>query len=461
MISKIVRIFFRYFIIGLLGTFVIATVVSFVQIALVKKRISQVEGLIREKQPDVALSRLIQVELWATRYPALAVELRLAEIPCYAKMRDFVSAQETAAKIYNRKYASARRSLTPAEYLQDIPNFLINLLYQGNHTIWAGYDKAIDAFRQSGEYGQLVALCKEVLALQPNGPLAPKVKPYIPVPASAQPQPTAQAAGTQPPAQPAVPEKPDHRKMLAKYMAQQDWDNALKECEIILDDMPDDQAVLQQRRLAMVKGMRWGIVIAANTPTYDTSGKFLRNTPAGTVVEITNIVKTARDDLALCLPQKGSTDGVNTLIRACDLQINLGDLSKVDEDELKLRSKEIKLTIDMQELRNKLLATTIDDQNPHAAEYKKAKKDHEEYWAKVRDLQRKRDASTGDEMMRYSDTLRQMKGEDVRLATALDGAKQKYDHARRTQMSSIKSPELQAMESELATIKERLNSMRK
>lgn len=455
----------RYIIICLLGSILVAGASSGLQIWRIKKAISEADVLFKANSVDPALTKLLQAELWATRYPVMAIRLNLAAIKCHVRRKDMRSAEETAAKIFNRKYNTPRRSASLPEQIQYLPNFLIILLWKDvTLTPYSGYEELVSAIRSSGNYDRLVAISRDIIAMDPNSSLAQKVKAYIPV----EPKVLAQEKSEPPPvATNKVEEAPltpqDHRKLLDNYVAQKVWDKALKECEFLLNITPDDVAVLDIRKLAAVNGMRWAVIKQPNAPAYDTSGKFLKAMQPGTMLDVVNLVKTTREGLALCSALAGDNSPAATFLMRCqDISIYYGDIKKIADDDRKLFRKEAELAAGIVTLRAKLVASTIDSQNPYAAEYKAAKAAHEAYWAKVRVIQKKRDeARSGDDKMKYADELRQLKGEDIRLGTALETAKKNYDQSATSSSVNVKSQELDAMETDLATIKERIKSLDK
>ncbi|MDD4871648.1 MAG: hypothetical protein PHR77_13910 [Kiritimatiellae bacterium] len=463
---KFHKIITGYVLIGIVGSIVIALACSGFQIWNIRRTIVQADLLFKGNSIDAALGKLLQAELWATRYPSLAIELNMAAIKCHVKRHDMRSAEDAAEKIYQGKYYKPRRHASFAELIQDIPNFILTLAIKNDKlNKFSGYDELVTAVRQSGNYDRLVAISREIISLDPNSFLAQKVKAYIP----AEPVAPSQAKNGQTPQSniatnkvEKAPEEPrDHRKLLERHLALKAWDKVLNDCEIILKDAPDDIVILELRKLAAANGMRWGVVRSPNASTYDISGKFLKTLAPGTLLEISNLIKTTREEFVLCSVAVGNASPAATfLMRGHDLTVQIGELSKVSGEQQKLIRREAELAAGIVTLKAKLASSVvIDSQNPFAADYKSAKQAHEEYWEKVRELQKKRDSvSNSDDKMRYSDELRKLKGEDIRLGLAVDLAKKKYDEAGRNASSTVKSPELDAMESEIASIREKLKS---
>ncbi|OGV61385.1 MAG: hypothetical protein A2283_00850 [Lentisphaerae bacterium RIFOXYA12_FULL_48_11] len=462
------KIVISYLLIGLVGSLLVVTACSGYQAWRIKQIIVQADSLFKANSVDAALGRLLQAELWATRYPNLAVELNVAAIKCHVKRRDIRSAEDSAKKIYECRYNVPRRSRSFAEMIQDIPNSVITSLWKNKKlNRFSGYEELITAVRQSGNYDRLVSLSKDIIALDPTSALAQSVKAYIPVAPSAIAQEKSIATQQVTVVTNKIEEVPktieDYRKLLDRHMAIKAWDKILKDCDAILAEVPDDASVLEIRKLAVANGMRWSVVKTQNAPAYDTSGKFLKAMPVGTMLDLANVIKTTREELALCSVASGGNSPAATFLMRCnDLAVYFGDVNKIPEEDQKLFKKEASLDASIVALRAKLAASSIDSQNPFSAEYKAAKQAHEAYWAKVRAVQQKRDnASNSDDKMRYSDELRQLKGEDIRLGMALETAKKKYDQATTTASANIKSPELDAMISELADVRERIKSITK
>jgi len=463
------RVIPRYVMLGIIGSLLVVTACSAYQIWLIKQTIRDADTLFQANSVDAALGKLLQTEIWAaTRYPVLAVELNIAAIKCHVKRKDMRSAEETARKIYDGKYNRIRLSRSIAEYIQNIPNFLIvNCWKKPALTRYSGYEELVNAVRQSGNYERLVSISRDILNLDPSSSLAQKVKAYIPVDPATLAK-IASAAPNQPP--PVVTNKveetprtiADHRKLLDKLVTQKEWEKALKECEIILTGEPDDAGVLEIRKLAAAGGMRWAAVRTPNAPSYDISGKFLKAIPAGHILDVANIIKTSREELALCSMTSGNpAPAASFLMRVSDLSVYFGNVRKLGESEHRLFRREAELTLGISALRKKLASTAIDSQNPHAAEYREAKQAYDAYWAKVRDLQKKRDSATADNKITFSEELRKLKGEDIRVGMALDSAKKKYDQSANNVTTGVKSPELDSMESELSDVRDRIKSIDK
>jgi len=465
---KFHKITINYLLIAIFASLLVAAACSAYQVWRIKNIIVQADALYKANSIDAALGKLLQAELWATRYPILAVELNTAAIKCHVKRRDLRSAEDSAKKIYEGKYKLPRKSRSFAELIQDVPNLIATAVWKNDKlNKFSGYEELITAVRQSGNYDRLVSLSKDIIALDPKSELSQKVKAYIPVDPSAMAQEKAVVTQQVAIVTNKIEEAPktiaDHRKLLDRHLTVKAWDKVLKDCEAILKEVPDDAQVLEISKLATANGMRWGAVKISNAPAYDTSGKFLKAMPAGTMLDVANVIKTTREELALCSVATGGNSPAATFLMRCnDLTVNFGDVNKIPEEDQKLFKKEASLDASILTLRAKLAASTIDSQNPFAAEYKDAKQAHEVYWAKVRAVQKKRDnASNSDDKMRYADELRQLKGEDIRLGMALDAAKKKYDQATTSNAANIKSPELDAMLSELADVRDRIKSITK
>lgn len=132
--------------------------------------------------------------------------------------------------------------------------------------------------------------------------------------------------------------------------------------------------------------------------------------------------------------------------------------ARATEQRNNLLARQAELTAEIDRIKRKLSATPR-AQNPYAQEYASAKAAHSRYWKKVRELQKKRDSAADADHVRYSDELRKMKGEDIRLGLALEAAKKQYVawNADHTKISS--NVELHALESELENIKRQLHAI--
>ncbi len=173
-----------------------------------------------------------------------------------------------------------------------------------------------------------------------------------------------------------------------------------------------------------VSGARWGIVTMARTSYYSSKGKFMGHLPPGSLVDIVDIKRNNDDWLALCKSPENPA-GATVLVSAGHLEIYDGRVTALDRKLKALYVQRAQLKVEI-ETRRREARTAVRADNPHARIYASARKAHRAYWDKVEDLTAKRDASTGEAQMRYSNELRTMKGDDIRLGQAYESARDQY-----------------------------------
>ena len=124
--------------------------------------------------------------------------------------------------------------------------------------------------------------------------------------------------------------------------------------------------------------------------------------------------------------------------------------------------KQAQLSAKLQALRDQAAKDYVSRNNPFAEEYGKAKGEYRAYWKKVKDLQAKRDSSTGDERMRCGDELREMMGQSVDLGNAYKEAKSRYEEWNQSHAASASPPEnpdVASLKSQLEGVKAKLQSI--
>ena len=112
---------------------------------------------------------------------------------------------------------------------------------------------------------------------------------------------------------------------------------------------------------------------------------------------------------------------LNVLVKKTDLH-TAPDNSALESRNQQLNKRARRL--DRYTKPNNSLSTT---DNPHAAEYKAARETYREFLQKIKQLTAQRDSTTGDERTLYSDELRKLKGEDIRLANDLKTIRRQFD----------------------------------
>jgi len=128
------------------------------------------------------------------------------------------------------------------------------------------------------------------------------------------------------------------------------------------------------------------------------------------------------------------------------------------EQKKNLLARQAELTAEIERIKNKLSAAAK-AQNPYTQQYVSVKAEHSRYWKKVRELRKKRDSATDADHVHYSDELQKMKGEDIRLGLALETVKKKYAAWNADHATISTNGELQALESELESVKRQLHAI--
>lgn len=170
---------------------------------------------------------------------------------------------------------------------------------------------------------------------------------------------------------------------------------------------------------------QWGVVKTDDTPVFNRAGQLLRRMSAGTLLEVTGNQKAKNEQLLICNIEYEGALVTNVLIREFNAQLKSGNYQAASDDEKQLMSQIGQIVAKMAVLKRNKIANDQSN-NPYIKEYLSVKEESSMFWAKVNDLTKKRDNSTGDDFVRYSDELRLLKGDDIRLAASLEKAKKNY-----------------------------------
>ena len=208
-------------------------------------------------------------------------------------------------------------------------------------------------------------------------------------------------------------------------------------------------------------GKQWAVIKVPNASTYTLKGKFVGVLKAGTVLDVLKISASTAGEVAVCRPDLPvDEDEKDVVLLTRDLNVYPGLWSRVDEKRRALCVRE-------GELLGKLKQAGLDlmgkgnTGNPYTMEYQAAKATYDQYWNRVRDLQGKRDRAGGSGRINYADELRAMKGEDVRVGVAFEAARKKYEAWQTRQgKPTLSSPEILAIEKELAGVREQLRQLK-
>ena len=204
---------------------------------------------------------------------------------------------------------------------------------------------------------------------------------------------------------------------------------------------------------------RWGIVRSAETKVYSRKGKFLARVVAGSTLDICDMIEAEAGVFA-----RGSVYGLtnsfdDVLVATNDLEIRVGAYRDVSAQEKDLRSAEARLLVELA-LHDAGLPKYLRKDYPMMTEFLRIKQEYLDYWKKVRALQDQLNGTEGPGRMRIEDSLRLMRGDDVRLGQAYEAAKGAYEEWRRAtpEPSGQEKIEIDALGQELARIRSELDS---
>jgi hypothetical protein len=232
----------------------------------------------------------------------------------------------------------------------------------------------------------------------------------------------------------------------------------LKECRLGLEKDPENKELLELRKQAVARGARWGVVKKGQTKIYNKAGKHIATSAPGTLVEIPDRRKTGRRGRLCCNIVSGERAPHPVYIDSRDLDIFEGVLSQVSEAERTLRTRRAVLAVEIIRMEREI-ARDANRKNPHADQYAAVKKRYDEFWAKVKDLQAKRDAALGEARIKYADQLRELKGEDVILGREMKDIENKFNAWESHRADVVSSGDVQLQRAELASIDSRLKAL--
>jgi hypothetical protein len=202
-------------------------------------------------------------------------------------------------------------------------------------------------------------------------------------------------------------------------------------------------------------GPRWAVVARDNARAYSKEGKFVGRLACGTILEVVADAHSDSESFAVCGIAASANAPSEVVVRSAELDIIRGALADATE---RVRGLHVRRAILNAKL--ELAETTgIRYDNPHALEYVRQRDTYREFWRKVEDLQKKRDAG-GAHHQEYADELRKMKGDDIRIGKAFEDIKHRYDAWNEKNPQRGKSAYVEAVEAEIAAIEHELSSTR-
>ncbi len=201
-------------------------------------------------------------------------------------------------------------------------------------------------------------------------------------------------------------------------------DNTTEELTSIKDDDIQTNPNNTSKTSTIQNTARWGIVSSSKASYYTRKGKFLGHLSPGTALNIVKITQTKKGSIAVCRPFKQSSSDI-ILINPEHLLFHNSDINNLSKELEHLYVQQAELTAEIATIK-KQKAKELRRDNPYARKYAINKKEYHDYWQKVKDLTKKRDAASNAEHLKYADELRSMKGEDIIIANNLKQVKSDY-----------------------------------
>ena len=429
----------RYLTILILGTGLVVASVPVKRASIVEDRLSATSELITDGEQNKALSDLIQIKPWARNYPSLSRKLDCQIIRCHVRRNDMHSAQDAATKMFAEEQI---KEVPPtgiwAWLLKPVINWMNKSQSSDIPPHYAGFDFLENELADTGRFLQLTKVQRIRAALE-------GINTQLLEPQPKKPSPTATSF---------VPKDESTESVVTTS------EPASTEPE----PTPQKQDIIIQQHAPPVidPNIQWGVITAPKASVYTKKGKHVGDMPAGSLIEVIDVVSTKAGDLAVSkIPdEKGNIDEL--VIKLSNLQLRPGGLKTARTDEVDLRVKRAKLLAKM-EIRKKEVYDERKSRNPHYLKYQKAKQAHRDFWEKVQKLQTQRDSATGAKHVEYSDKLRMMKGEDIRLAQKYEAAKRKYkdwmDKNKGSNGEELNDPGMINLMEQLADIEQDLSKL--
>lgn len=398
----------RRLLLGVLGLLVLFVLTALWRVQRVTQALDTAVLCLAQGSPGTALAHLDRVRRWSAPYPELAARRLELTVRCHVRRTDIPKARMTADELGRLSVAPQ----IPADWAGWGDASLGGLaramgLFGTARTIpgpLRGLDVLTEELQKAGQHEALKAIeqDRQRLAEAAAAVARPVPAPTVAAPPATTPAAVALApAGTSlPPAPPAAPAK------------------------VTLGPVPPDAD-------EAAKPAQWGVVMAAKAPAFGLNGAFRQHLPAGTIVDIAEVVESNEGQALRC--RVADSTGPTIFVRARDVETVQGALASAGTQEKSLRKRRAELKCRIEALRNEPPAATGataargSSGNPHAREYEKARAAQDAFRKKANDLVARMEASTGAERMKYADELRLMKGEEGPVAQAFETAKQAFD----------------------------------
>lgn len=423
-----------YLAIGIVGVMIITLIASYYHAVVAQEAVESGEKLLFAEQPGEALDTMLPVERWAIPYPSLEYRLACAAIRCHIKLGDYDAAFKAAQGLSDR-YGRQGGSPGLVQRIRNMEYGIVNASIATPDlgvplTEWCGFDVLTTELKQMGGHDDLVKRIERE---------RPSQTPVLVARNTANPQPlqsphlqpdgnhaASEASGETANGSEASDYSPElsHYDLALKHIARQNWDQALKECDLALSATPRDYyRITSLKNIAAGRGKGWGVVFNGNAKARTGSGAALPcRLEAGTLMDILEVRSGEGDTLAFGNATSEGASFPNVLVPVSDLEICAGSLAGANEQLKKLKVQHAQLYAELDAAKQSL-AQKRDESNPSAKEYAAAKTRYDEFWARDKNLKAKADAARDDLRMKYLDELRKMKLQEPQIVRAYDVAR--------------------------------------
>lgn len=197
------------------------------------------------------------------------------------------------------------------------------------------------------------------------------------------------------------------------------------------DDRPDSSSGTKDGRTGAANApdspssLYWGIILR-RTRCYNRDGQFLRDLPAGILVEFDATFSSSAGQVAKCrIFYEGRW--VDEVIVPLEAMIRFeGSSGEVEPQTLDLVRRYFELKGKLAEFDNRI-ENLVAESNPHREEYLALNRQAREFREQTEQLTSRRDTATGGERMQMIQQLRSMQPEGVRLQQRLREVKPMHD----------------------------------
>jgi hypothetical protein len=455
------RVVVGYLIIGIIGTAVLVFTVPFIRVRIVEKELNRANVLLADGRYLDAFARLGRIRHWSLLYPPLSRRRSSCLIRCHVKLGDRNAAETVAEEILNGLDTVVRAPAGICEMFQQWPNSLISGQLAGNgfevNNEWAGYEILVSELVRADDKDSLRALGEKLLKKSPSARLQNVLEYHLGVRADDSRQGAVDAVVSRDGGRSGGVEV-DHCRRARDHISRNEWNSALKECRLGLVKDPGNGELLRLRQKAVARGACWGVVKHDQTKIYNKAGKYIGTCAAGSLVEIPDRTKSGKGGRLCCNIVSGVRSPKPVYIDADALDVVEGLISQAGDGEKNLRVRRAVLASEISKIERDI-ARDASRKNPHADEYAAAKKKYDEFWAKVKNLQTKRDGAVGAARMRYVEQLRELKGQDVVLGREMTEIENKHKAWELHRADVVDGGDIQLQRAELASINDRLKAL--